>query len=123
MNCITEQARHGTVQIRRGDETLFSRVRRPSGFWQRARGLIGRPPLGIQEAWWFERCNSIHMLGMLHSIDVMFLDAAGRVLKTRERLPPFAMSACLRAESVIEMASGSIRRKRIAPGQRLEIVA
>jgi hypothetical protein len=122
MKCHIDEGRTG-LRIRRGDETLFSRVERPLGFWRRARGLIARAPLAPNEAWWFERCNSIHMFGMLHSIDVLFLDASGRVLKMSERLPPFAMSACLKAKSVLEIAAGNAREKGIAVGQQLEIAA
>ncbi len=109
------------LKVRRCGETLFSRVKRPRTFWSRARGLIGHAPLDNNEAWWFERCNSIHMFGMLQSIDVIFLDTRGTILKLSERLPPFCFSFCLRASSVLEIAAGAIRGKAIATGQQLEI--
>jgi uncharacterized membrane protein (UPF0127 family) len=110
----------GALRVRRSGETLFSQVERPRTFWRRARGLIGRKRLQSHEAWWFERCNSIHMFGMLFSIDVVFLDASGTILKLKERLPPFGFAVCLRASSVLEIAAGAIRGKAIATGQRLE---
>lgn len=111
------------VGIRRGGEVLFSSVSRPRSFWQRARGLIGRPPPAEHEAWWFERCNSIHMFGMHYPIDVVFLDASHKVLKLSERLPPFGLSACPRADSVLEIAAGGARTKGLRVGQQLEILS
>jgi uncharacterized membrane protein (UPF0127 family) len=114
--------RASVAGIRRGGELLFSRVRRPAGFLQRARGLIGRPSPTSDEAWWFERCNSIHMFGMHYPIDVIFLDADRRVLKVAERVPPFGFSVCLRADSVIETAAGAARAKRVQVGEQMEFV-
>jgi hypothetical protein len=98
-------------------------VSRPRSFWQRARGLIGHPPPASNEAWWFERCNSIHMVGMRYPIDVVFLDARHRVLKLSERLPPFGFSACPQATSVLEIAAGVARSKGLRVGQQLEITS
>jgi uncharacterized membrane protein (UPF0127 family) len=116
---MSEAAASGA--IRRDGEILFTSVSRPRSFWQRARGLIGRPPLASHEAWWFERCNSIHMFGMRYPIDVVFLDSGKRVLKLSERLPPFGLSACPRADSVLEIAAGAAHRKGLRVGQQLEI--
>jgi uncharacterized membrane protein (UPF0127 family) len=63
------------------------------------------------------------MFGMHYPIDVVFLDAQKRVVKLSERLPPFAMSACLSADSVLEIAAGGARAKGLRVGQQLEIVA
>ena len=115
----TESARRGAIRC--DGRTLFTTVSRPSNFWQRARGLIGRSPPASDEAWWFERCNSIHMFGMHYPIDVVFLDAERRVVKLAERLLPVARSACLGADSVLEIAAGSARAKGLRVGQRLEI--
>ena len=109
-------------RIRCDGSILFTKVVRPSGFWQRARGLIGRSPPSSDEAWLFERCNSIHMFGMHYPIDVVFLDAERRVLKLSEQLPPFGMSACRKADSVLEIASGGVQVKGLRVGQWLEIL-
>lgn len=115
--------RRASGAIRRGGEILFTSISRPRSFWQRARGLIGHPPPGQHEAWWFERCNSIHMFGMHYPIDVVFLDANHRVLKLSERLPPFGLSTCPRADSVLEIAAGGARSKGLRVGQQLEITS
>lgn len=113
----------GPGVIRRDGEVLFTSISRPSTFWQRARGLIGRPPPSSHEAWWFERCNSIHMFGMHYPIDVVFLDSGYRVLKLRERIPPFALTACPRADSVLEIAAGLAATKGLKVGQQLEFTS
>jgi uncharacterized membrane protein (UPF0127 family) len=102
---------------------LFSSVRVPSGFFERARGLIGRKPLADSEAWWFENCAGVHMFGMHYRIDVVFLDASGQVVKLSEGLRPFAFSACAKASSVLELRMGNARVKGIAVGQTLEVKA
>jgi uncharacterized membrane protein (UPF0127 family) len=113
---------NGSIHIQREGQTLFARVERPRSFFGRARGLIARPALEMDEAWWFDRCNSIHMFGMTRSIDVIFLDRGGTVVKLKRRLPPFAVAFCGKAANVVEAGAGAVDRKGIALGQRLELV-
>ncbi len=98
---------------------LFRRTYRPVGLWSRARGLLGRPPLAEDEAWLFEYCSAVHMLGMRHAIDVIFVDAWGRIQHLVESLRPWRAAACLHAAHVVEAPAGSIRRLGLQPGQCL----
>ena len=109
------------LQIRRDGTILFSRVERPRSFFSRARGLIARPALQADQAWWFDHCNSIHMFGMTRSIDVVFVDCSGRIVKIKPHLPPFAFAFCGGASSVVEIAAGIAEHKGIAIGQHLEL--
>jgi uncharacterized membrane protein (UPF0127 family) len=113
----------GPLLIRRNGQTLFARVHRPHGFFCRARGLIARPALQSDQAWWFDRCNSIHMFGMTRRIDVIFLDRAGAVVKLKRQLPPFAVAFCGKAANVVEIAAGGVDQKEIKVGQLLELVS
>ncbi|VCU71583.1 hypothetical protein PIGHUM_03668 [Pigmentiphaga humi] len=84
--------------------------------WQRLRGLLGRPPPAQGEAWWITPCRAVHTIGMSYAIDVVFLDAQGRVLRLVPAMPPWRMAWCPRAHSVAELAEGEARRLGWQPG-------
>jgi uncharacterized membrane protein (UPF0127 family) len=89
-------------------------------FWQRARGLLGRPPLAEGEALVIRPCKAVHTWGMGHPIDVAFLDPDGRVVASYEALPPnrrtrwHSSAAC-----AIELPVGSLGRAAVAIGDRI----
>lgn len=88
---------------------------------QRSLGLIGRTHLGDDEGMFFERCAAIHTLFMRMPIDVLFLDVDGRVVRSLANVPPWRpFVGCAGARSVVELAAGSIERRRIQPGDVLE---
>ena len=89
-------------------------------WWQRLRGLLGRPEPLPGEAWWFMPCRAVHTVGMRYCIDVVFLDAGGIVLRVCRALPPGRMAVHWRALSVVELATGECRRLGIQPGSRLQ---
>jgi uncharacterized membrane protein (UPF0127 family) len=49
------------------------------------------------------RCRSIHTFGMRFPIDVLFLDADGRVLERREAVGPRRFLGCRSAVAVAEL--------------------
>jgi hypothetical protein len=57
---------------------------------------------------------------MRFPIDLVYLDRRRRVKKVRSAVPPWRLSACLSAHSVIELAAGTIRRTQTIPGDTLE---
>jgi uncharacterized protein len=75
--------------------------------WQRLRGLAFRrlPPPG--QALVFKRCRCVHTFGMRFPIDVVFLDAHGRVLRIAAAVPPGRLVACRRAGAVVEVPAGA----------------
>jgi hypothetical protein len=87
---------------------------------KRRKGLLGREALSAGEGLWIVPCESIHTFGMQFPIDLIYLDRDKRVKKIRDGVPPWRISACLSAHSVLELASGSIRRTGTKPGDRLE---
>lgn len=54
-------------------------------------------------------CRSVHTLGMRFAIDVVFLDADGRVLRLEPALPPGRFVAERRAHAVLELQSGAVQ--------------
>jgi uncharacterized membrane protein (UPF0127 family) len=91
-------------------------------FWQRTVGLIGHAPLGDNEGMLFERCSSIHTFFMRLPIDVVFIDANGRVVRAVANVKPWRpFVSCAGASGVIELAGGAIARRGIEAGDLLKL--
>ncbi len=88
---------------------------------RRSRGLLGRKGLAAGEGLWIVPCEAVHTFGMQFSIDLVYLDRKYRIRKIRRNVPPWRLSACLRAHSVIELAAGSIPENIAQPGDIVEI--
>ena len=74
-----------------------------TGVWQRLRGLAFRDeggPLLIP------RCRSVHTFGMRFSLDLVWLDARGRVIRVDRAVPPRRLRSCRRARAVLEVPAG-----------------
>jgi len=107
----------------RGTE-LAHRVRKADTFWKRLRGLQGRPALPRGEGLWIVPCRGVHTRGMGFSIDVLFLDATGRVLSLEEGLEPGRFAPVRwRARTVLELPAGQVRESRTQVGDRIEFHA
>jgi uncharacterized protein len=87
---------------------------------KRRKGLLGRESLAAGEGMWIVPCESVHTFGMRFAIDLVYLDRNNVVKKIRHEVPPWRISACLSAHSILELASGSVRRTGTKPGDRLE---
>jgi uncharacterized protein len=89
--------------------TVAERVAEAHTFWRRLQGLLGRDGLAPGEGLSIAPCSSIHTFFMRFSIDVAFLDKAGRVVALVPRLRPWrATRAYLSAHSVIELREGTL---------------
>jgi uncharacterized protein len=86
----------------------------------RRKGLLGRSGLPAGECLWIVPCESVHTFGMKFPIDLVYLDRSKKVKKVRSAVPPWRLSACLSAHSVLELASGTIHRTQTRPGDTLE---
>jgi uncharacterized membrane protein (UPF0127 family) len=91
--------------------------------WARLRGLALRqaPPEG--RALLIPRCRSVHTFGMRFALDLVWLDAAGRVLAVDEAVPPGRVRTRRDAAAVVEVAAGDSGRIRaMAEPQRNRLV-
>jgi hypothetical protein len=86
----------------------------------RRKGLLGRNSLAEGEGLWIVPCESVHTFGMKFPIDLVYLDRKKKVKKVRSSVPPWRLSACLSADSVLELASGTIHTTQTRPGDVLE---
>jgi uncharacterized membrane protein (UPF0127 family) len=57
---------------------------------------------------------------MRFPIDLVYLDRKKKVKKIRSGVPPWRLSACLSAHSVVELASGTVQMTQTQPGDKLE---
>jgi uncharacterized protein len=90
---------------------------------KRRRGLLGREMLSPGGGLWIVPCEAVHTFRMRFAIDLIYLDRNLRVRKIRSNVPPWRLSACLSAHSVLELAAGTIRRTQTTPGDRLEFAS
>jgi uncharacterized membrane protein (UPF0127 family) len=88
-------------------------------------GLLGktgswnRPGRGL----WIIPCHGVHTLGMMFTIDLIFLDRDKRVVHVEEHVRPFRISkVCLNARSVLELPTHTVDRTGTRIGDQLEIV-
>lgn len=102
------------------DTELASEARAARSFWSRLIGLLGRSSLPPGEALVLEPCNSIHTAFMRFTIDLVYVDRSGQVVKVVPELKPFRISGLLRgARSAIELPSGTIAHTGTAVGDQL----
>ena len=88
----------------------------------RTRGLIGHQPLEPEEGLMIDPCRWIHTFRMSFPIDVAYVDKGWQVVALTEDLVPNRIDRpVLRAQFVIEMMAGTIRRTGLAVGDRLEL--
>ena len=89
--------------------------------YARLRGWLGRrtPPPGC--GLWLVPCDAVHTVGMRFALDLIFLDAAGRVLRIDHRVGPWRLRVCIGAFSVIELDAGMAEAIGLAAGDELEL--
>lgn len=89
-------------------------------FPSRLRGLMLAAPLAHDEGLLLTGCGSIHTAFMRQAIDVIYLDRSDRVVRCVPILKPWRSSAAWGAVHVLELATGSIARCSVTPGDRLQ---
>jgi uncharacterized membrane protein (UPF0127 family) len=82
-------------------------------------GLLEKDKLEPGEGLWITPCESVHTFFMKFSIDLVYLDRKKRVRKVRQAVPPWRISGCLAAHSVLELAAGTVAASRTHPGDQL----
>jgi uncharacterized protein len=87
----------------------------------RSKGLLGRQQLSPGEGLWIIPCEAVHTFFMRFAIDLVYLDRKNRIRKIRHAVPPWRLSACLSAHSVLELVPGTILSTQTQPGDVLEI--
>ncbi len=103
----------------RGSE-LAAEARRANTFLSRLVGLLGRSSLSPGEGLLIQPCSSVHTAFMRFTIDVVYIDKEGRVVKTAPDMRPFRIGGVFKPScSVIELPEGTIGATRTVPGDEL----
>ena len=98
-------------------------VERADTSLRRLRGLLGRWSLRSDEGLWVVPSRGIHTIGLFFPIDVVYLDATGRVVYLIEHLKPFRITSIrINCESVLELPIRSIYNSDTKVGDRLVIL-
>ena len=102
---------------------VATRIDRLSSFLHRAVGLLARTTIRPDEGVWITSCRAIHTIGMRVSIDVIFLDRAGHVIRVEQNVKPNRIAlSCKGAKGVVELGGGALREVDVLPGDVLELV-
>ncbi len=102
-------------------EILTEHLEEACHFLDRVIGLLKYKDIDNDKALLFQGCNSVHTIGMRFSIDVIFLDSHGKVVKLYLSMPPgkIMFLPVFRARSVIEAKEGFVKRYMIQEGDIL----
>ena len=82
-------------------------------------GLLKKEKLDPGEGLWIKPCESVHTFFMKFAIDLVYLDRKKRVRKVRNAVPPWRISGCLTAHSVLELPAGAAAASGTRPGDQL----
>ncbi len=72
----------------------------------RALGLTRLDALPAGHALLLERCRSVHTAGMRFALDLLWLDAAGALVRIDRGVAPRRLRTCTQARAVVEATAG-----------------
>lgn len=88
-------------------------------WWSRFKGLMMRKSLPNGQGLYLQKTNSIHMCFMRFSIDAIYFDHRGKVVKIVEHLSPWTgISVSLKGRDCLEMKAGEAKRLGIVLGMK-----
>jgi uncharacterized membrane protein (UPF0127 family) len=97
-------------------------IRRADTLTARLRGLLGFKRLEADEGVWIVPSRGVHTIGLLFTIDLVYLDADLKVLHMVEHLRPFGIAPMkIKAQTVLELPARAIYSSRTQVGDKLLI--
>lgn len=103
-----------------GERCVVPRVWQAASYWERMRGLLGRPQLQADEGMLIADCGMVHTVGMRYPLDIAFIDRNGQVRKLVRALAPRRMAGSLGACMTLELAPGAADTLGLRVGDRLQ---
>lgn len=88
---------------------------------KRRTGLLKHKQLDPGDGLWITPCESVHTFFMKFAIDLVYLDRNKKVRKVRHAVPPWRLSACLTAHSILELPAGTAKEAGTQRGDELVI--
>ena len=110
------------LRLARTGSTLAGHVELASDSKGRTRGLLGRESLADGSVLVIAPCNAVHTFFMRFTIDVVFANRDGQVLRVCRHLKPWRIGAALGAFAALEFPAGLADRMGIVQGDRVEVV-
>ena len=101
--------------------TIASAVELATTRRSRRRGLVRRQDLQPSVSLVLSPFSAIATAFMRFGIDVVFVDAGGRVVRIVRDLAPWRLAWSPRARAVIELSAGSLRLRDVLIGDVLEL--
>jgi uncharacterized membrane protein (UPF0127 family) len=86
---------------------------------KRRTGLLKHERLEPGTGLWIVPCESVHTFFMKFPIDLVYVDQQHKVRKVRIAVPPWRLSACLPAHSILELPAGTVEQTGTQPGDEL----
>ena len=99
---------HWTLVHVQGGAVLARQLSTAFDSASRREGLLKQKEWPAGAALVIAPCQAVHTVGMRFAIDVMFVDRSGRVVKVRERMPPWRIAGAMRAFATIELPAGTL---------------
>lgn len=93
-------------------------IRLARHFWERCRGLIGRP-LWPDEALLIPHCRQVHTIGLRFPLDVVFVNSAGVIVAVFLNVKPWRLTARVAAAACLELRAGAAARYGLTVGRDL----
>jgi uncharacterized protein len=101
---------------------LADEAKMANTFFTRLVGLLNRNALRKGEALILTPSNCIHSFFMRFTIDVIFLDKTGKIIKTLPSFKPFRLSPIyFNSHSVIELPENTLKFSQTQPGDNIKI--
>jgi len=113
------------LEVRNADHgaVLVHRLQLALNPWLRFKGLLGTAGLRPGQGLLLRPCRGVHTLFMGYPIDVLFLNAGGRIVELRASLPPWRATPMVgEALAVLELPAGQAAATRTARGDRVIFV-
>lgn len=96
----------GVEPVADGGLTLHEAV----AFRARRKGLGKLDALPPDVGLHIHRCNAVHTFGMQFSLDLIWRDRQGAVVRVDRSVPPRRQKICVKARTVVEVAAGGADR-------------
>lgn len=101
---------------------LTPKVSIASNVLARSAGLLGTATPDPNKALYLVPCKAVHTFGMKYSLDVVFLDIQGKVVKLLQNLAPNKMTSLVPAANcVLELPPNTIAATRLEVGDELYV--
>lgn len=94
---------------RSSGKVLLKHLEMANTFWTRFRGLMFRKRFPPSYGIWIKPCKSIHTMWMRTTIDVFFIDQAGKVIGVKKNVRPWRVALAPQGTaSVLEVPAGTL---------------